>query len=171
MAVIDVFAWTPLFLSDSVNINIKVLNVEDTLELTDTVRTNILLQSVTDYLYLNDAIELNKTVALVVQDALVLSQDGRRTPIVVSVSDHLAMYQSAIAVQHWPDVRHTLTLVDVATCYLAKGVYDSLTLSQAVTVTKSVAVHAESTLTMINLATVYKPDQFWTSFDVVVVNP
>ncbi len=171
MAVFDVFATTPLFLTDSVSINYHVLAVEDSLALTETLTTNIKLQSVHDSLYLNDEVALARTTQLHASDMLAMSQDGRRTPISVGASDHLEMWQTALAVQHWPDVEQALTLTDVAEYQLATGIYDTLTMTQVVVVTKSIAVHASNTLVMQSNATCYEPNQFWQSFDAVVVNP
>lgn len=171
MAVFDVFAWTPLFVTDSVSLNIQILNVEDMLALSDTVISNQHVQNVEHLLHLNDQVTVNKTVALSTADGLVMSQDGQRTPIPVVVVDYLNMYQLTQTYPHWPDVKQTLVMTDVAVCVVAYGVYDTLMLTQSVQVEKSVAVQAANALTIHSKATVLIPDQFWTSYDVVVVNP
>jgi hypothetical protein len=171
MAVFDVFAWSPIFLSDRATINIHVVSVVDVVELTDTVITNQHIQSVIDRLYLSDEVAVNQSLNLPVADTLVMAQDGQRTPIYVSAADHLIMWQKAQTYPQWPDVEQILPLSDVAVCYTAKAAFDTLVLSQSVIVTKSISVAAESILVMLSSGTVFKPDQFWTSFDVVVVNP
>lgn len=171
MAVYDVFAWTPLFLADLVTLNIHVLSVEDQLVLNDAVQSNQSVQSVSQLLEITDSVKVSKTVAVHAANSLALVQDGQRTPINVAVVDYLDMYQSSQTHNQWPDVKQTLVLSDVAVCESAIGVYDTLVLSQSVQVQKTVALQAANTLTVISKATVYKPDQFWTSYDVVVVNP
>lgn len=171
MAVYDVFAGTPLFLTDSVNINIKIIDIEDVVELTDTIKTNILQQSIIDHVYLNDEVHIGKTLQVSSAHDLALIQSGQRTPLNVSAFDNLDFWQVAEVIDNWPDVLQALTLMDGAEFIAAKGVYDTLVLTQTVLVTKSIHVVASNTLIMHSSATVFKPDQFWTSFDVVVVNP
>lgn len=171
MAEFDVNAFTPLFLTDSVSINIHIVNIEDVVELSDSIGINIALQVITQSLLLNDEVSVNKSISLVVQDDLALTQDGRRTPHVVTTGDNVGFYQSATVTKHWPDVESDLGMIDAAAVYSAKGTYDTLALAQSVLVEKSILVAATNTLSMRNAATVYKPDQFWQSQDFVVVNP
>lgn len=171
MAVIDVFVFNHLKLSQSVNTNIKVLTVNQFLALIDAVSINIKIEHVESQLYFSHSATNTKDTNVSIEHVLSLQQDTLHRVFVESVEHHLALSHDASLTPNWPDVKQVLNLQQTVDVEVAKGTYSFLALTHQATYTITRNLSVEHVLILVSEAVGYKPSKYWTSFDVVLEAP
>lgn len=169
--IIDAFAFNFLTFVQDVNTNIKGCVVEHALVLSQAIDQNFEGESVRDLLYISQLVTVVKTLNLGVAQALAFSQGTVPRSFDEEAFQFLTIQDSAVLETQWPAVTSTLSLTQVAEALLAKAAYDTLTLTQEVTVNVTRNLEVAQTLVMSSQGRAYKPDYYWTSFEITVVEP
>lgn len=171
MAVIDVFAYNHLSLSQAVDTNIKIEHVQQFLKLDDHFKINLKVRHVESQLYLSHSATATKITNVNVEHTLTFVHGTLPRVLVEAVEHRLLLSQDAQAVANWPDVRQSLDLQQTVDVEVAKGVYSVLNLTHEATYTITRNLSVEHTLTLVSQAAGYLPSKYWTSFDVVLEEP
>lgn len=158
-----------LFLTQQASTNIKVLTVEHTVGIADAVAQNLMPQRSRSLLLLTQSLEVRKSVALIANNTLTLSNSTLPRAYNQSVSDFLFVWHEAIREAQWPLVVHELSLDHQVDYDIAKGMYDTLTLTQEVSVSASSGITVTDTLSLVGGVTGFLPSRYWTSFDINVI--
>jgi hypothetical protein len=169
--IIDAFAFNLLTLDQATNTNIKGLVVSQFLGVAQIVDQNFEGESARDLLYLSQLVRVVKTLNLGVAHTLAFSQTPRPRVSDEEAFQFLSIQQSVVLESKWPSVTQPLTLTQVAVALLAKAAYNTLTLTQEVTVNVTRNLGVTQTLTMVSQGRAYLPDYYWTSFEITVVAP
>lgn len=169
--IIDAFAFNFLTFVQGVNTNIKGCVVEHALVLSQAIDQNFEGESVRDLLYMSQLVVVVKTLNLSVAHALAFSQGTVPRGFDEEAFQFLSITDSAVLETQWPSVTSTLTLTQEAVALLAKAASNTLTLTQEVAVNVTRNLTVAQTLVMANQGRAYKPDYYWTSFEITVVAP
>ncbi len=158
--IIEAVAVNILTFTQTVDTNIKILNVEHLLGISDAVRQNILPQQLHSSLYLMHSVEVEKSVALAASNTLTLSQSSQPRVFIENVSQFLFIWQEAKRESQFPLVGQNLVLMQQADVSVAKGVYDVLTLTQEVIVLITRNITVAQTLPLNSEATGFLPQLY-----------
>lgn len=158
--IIEAVAVNILTFTQTVDTNIKILNVEHLLGISDAVRQNILPQQLHSSLYLMHSVEVEKSVALAASNTLTLSQSSQPRVFIENVSQFLFIWQEAKRETQFPLVEQELILTQQADVSIAKGVYDVLTLTQEVIVLITRNITVAQTLPLNSEATGFLPQLY-----------
>lgn len=158
--IIEAVAVNILTFTQTVDTNIKILNVEHLLGISDAVRQNILPQQLHSSLYLMHSVEVEKSVALAASNTLTLSQSSQPRVFIENVSQFLFIWQEAKRETQFPLVEQELILTQQADVSVAKGVYDVLTLTQEVIVLITRNITVAQTLPLNSEATGFLPQLY-----------
>ena len=167
--IITTAAVNVLFLTQEASTNIKVLTVEHTVGIADAVAQNMKPQRSRSLLLLTQSLEVRKSIALGVNQSLTLSIGTVPRAFVESVNDFLFVWNEAIHEAQWPLVIHELSLEQNADYDIAKGIYDTLTLAQEVSVSMSSNISVTDSLSLVQGVVGFLPSRYWTSFDINVI--
>lgn len=171
MAVLDAVASNVLIMSDDVTSNIKGLTVSQQIVLVQQVDKNLKPQHPASVIRIDHLVEVNKTVALAASNALVLSQVTYPRSITLEVTQQFFAWQDILNDEFAPLVTSILTLTQSAIAAVAKGVYDTLTLTQSVHVEKTLNLNVGQTFVMVSSVIGYLPDKYWSSYPITVIEP
>lgn len=158
--IIEAVAVNILTFTQTVDTNIKILNVEHLLGISDAVRQNILPQQLHSSLYLMHSVEVEKSVAVAASNTLTLSQSSQPRVFIENVSQFLFIWQEAKRETQFPLVEQELILTQQADVSVAKGVYDVLTLTQEVIVLITRNITVAQTLPLNSEATGFLPQLY-----------
>lgn len=158
--IIEAVAVNILTFTQTVDTNIKILNVEHLLGISDAVRQNILPQQLHSSLYLMHSVEVEKSVAVAASNTLTLSQSSQPRVFIENVSQFLFIWQEAKRETQFPLVEQELILTQQADVSIAKGVYDVLTLTQEVIVLITRNITVAQTLPLNSEATGFLPQLY-----------
>ncbi len=155
------FVGNYLALDQALSSNIKAFVVEHFLSLTDSVSQNLSGQTLSNSLNLAQVVRVAKTLNLAVSNSIAFTQYTHPRAIFQSVSQILVIAQEAVAVDNWPLISQALVITQLAVVDKSKGTSNSLSLSQEVSVQKSIGLQVESSLILLDDVTVYKPSIFF----------
>lgn len=171
MAVLDAVASNVLLLTDSVTSNIKGLTVSHQIILVQQVDKNLKPQHPASVIRLDHLVEVQKTIALAASNTLVLTQTAYPRTLLIEVQQQLFVWQDMFDDPLAPLVTSHLSLTQSAIASVAKGVYDTLVLTQSVHVEKTLNIAVPQTLVMHSNVVGYLPDKYWSSYPITVVEP
>lgn len=161
MAVIDVFVQNLLLLTQKVETNLKVVSASNHLDLHDTVRTNIHVATAQSRLFLNQYARTGKTISVEAGNTLTLSQSTQPRVYNVEAASYLILIQEVKHEDQWPAINQTLSLSHQAEAVVARGAYDTLTLTQEATFTITRNLSVANALILRSNVRAYKLDKMF----------
>ena len=167
----DIFAWSILDLSQSLDSNMKVEAVGDQLSFSHSASKNLNTQSCAQSLLFVQLATNSKDVGLEVSDLITFQQVSLPQVYFITVDQFLFIWNEGIRETKSPLNRQSIVLSQSATVSKSKGTANILNLTQSINLSYIRGLTVTSNLTVISEVAGYLPSKYWTSFPITVVEP
>jgi len=168
---IEAFALDFLFLSQSVESNIKAFTIEHRVVLSDAVVQNYHVQGLFSSLHLAHVAKISKTSLLSASNSLTLAESILPRVFVESITQTFFVWDAVIQETQFPLTVSQLTVIHDVVVDVAKAAYDTLELKQEIGLQHTRSVVASNTLEIRSDVNGYIPSYYFQGTEVVLEAP